>query len=80
MNGADAVIFTAGIGENNALVRKLVTENMEFFGIKCDPAKNKSNTRVEMDISIEDSPVRILVIPTNEEMEIALEVKRVLNL
>lgn len=80
MNGVDAVIFTAGIGENNALVRKLVTENMEFFGIKCDPAKNKSNTRVEMDISIEDSPVRILVIPTNEEMEIALEVKRVLNL
>ncbi|MFO7612438.1 MAG: acetate kinase [Clostridia bacterium] len=79
MNGIDAIIFTAGIGENNSLVRKIVTDNMEFFGIKCDSEKNKSDMGVEMDISTEDSPVRILVIPTNEEMEIALEVKRVLN-
>jgi len=80
MNGADAVIFTAGIGENNNLVRKLVTDNMEFLGIECDPAKNISDTGREMDISTDDSKVRVLVIPTNEEMEIALEVKRVLNL
>ena len=80
MNGADAVIFTAGIGENNNLVRKLVTDDMDFLGMKCDPSKNISDTGREMDISTEDSKVRILVIPTNEEMEIALEVKKILNL
>ncbi|HPQ47541.1 MAG TPA: acetate kinase [Clostridia bacterium] len=79
MNGADAIIFTAGIGENNNLVRKLVTDNMDYAGIKCDPVKNISDTGREMDISTDDSPVRILVIPTNEEMEIALEVKKVLS-
>jgi len=78
MNGADAIIFTAGIGENNNLVRKLVTDDMDYAGIKCDPKKNISDTGREMDISTDDSKVRILVIPTNEEMEIALEVKRVL--
>ena len=78
MNGADAIIFTAGIGENNNLVRKLVTDNMDYLGIKCDCSKNISDTGREMDISTDDSRVRILVIPTNEEMEIALEVKRVL--
>lgn len=80
MNGADAVIFTAGIGENNNLVRKLVTDDMDFLGLKCDPSKNISDTGREMDISTDDSKVRILVIPTDEEMEIALEVKRILNL
>jgi acetate kinase len=78
MNGVDAIIFTAGIGENNNLVRKLVTDNMDYAGIKCDPAKNISDTGKEMDISTDDSPVKILVIPTNEEMEIALEVRKVL--
>jgi len=80
MNGADAIIFTAGIGENNNLVRKLVTDDMDFLGVKCDPLKNISDTGREMDISVDDSKVRVLVIPTNEEMEIALEVTRILNL
>lgn len=80
MNGADAIIFTAGIGENNNLVRELVTDNMDFLGIECDKDKNISDTGREMDISTDDSKVRVLVIPTNEEMEIALEVKRILNL
>ncbi|MCD6323125.1 MAG: acetate kinase [Clostridiales bacterium] len=80
MNGADAVIFTAGIGENNNLVRKLVTDDMDFLGVKCDPAKNISDTGREMDISMDDSKVRVLVIPTNEEMEIALEVTKILDL
>lgn len=79
MNGADAVIFTAGIGENNNLVRRLVTDEMDFLGIKCDPLKNISDTGREMDISVDGSKVRVLVIPTNEEMEIALEVKRILQ-
>lgn len=79
MNGADAIIFTAGIGENNDMVRRLVTENMDYFGIAVDPAKNKPNTGTEMDISSKDAKIRTLVIPTNEEMEIALEVKRILS-
>ncbi len=80
MNGADAVIFTAGIGENNNLGRKLVTDDTDFLGVKCDPEKNISDTGREMDISADDSKVRILVIPTNEEIEIALEVTRILDL
>lgn len=79
MNGADAIIFTAGIGENNNLVRRLVTNDLDFLGVKTDPAKNISDTGEEMDISAEDSRVKVLVIPTNEELEIALEVKRILN-
>lgn len=78
MNGVDAIIFTAGIGENNSFIRKLVTDNMDYLGIKSDSSKNISDTGREMDISSDDSRARILVIPTNEEMEIALEVKKVL--
>ncbi len=79
MNGADAIIFTAGIGENNDMVRRLVTEKMDFFGIEVDDEKNMPNTGREMDISTDEATIRTLVIPTNEEMEIALEVKRILR-
>jgi acetate kinase len=72
MNGADAVVFTAGIGENNPLVRDLSTREMDFFGIRIDPEKNKVRGR-EMDISTPDAKVRTLVIPTNEELAIARE-------
>lgn len=72
MNGADAVVFTAGIGENNPLVRDLSTKDMEFFGIGIDPEKNKVRG-IEMDISTPEAKVRTLVIPTNEELAIARE-------
>jgi len=72
MNGVDAVIFTAGIGENNPVARKMITDNMEFFGIKIDPEKNTVRGK-EMDISAPDAKVRTLVIPTNEELAIARE-------
>ncbi|MGB9813458.1 MAG: acetate/propionate family kinase [Thermovenabulum sp.] len=70
MNGLDAVVFTGGIGENSILVRKMICENMDFFGIKID--ENKNNVRgKEADISTEDAKVRVLIIPTNEELMIA---------
>jgi len=70
MNGLDAVVFTGGIGENSILVRKMICDNMDFFGIKID--ENKNNVRgKEIDISSEDAKVRVLIIPTNEELMIA---------
>jgi acetate kinase len=72
INGIDAVIFTAGIGENNSIVRKGVLSNMEYLGIKIDWEKNEVRGK-EMDISTPDAKVRTLVIPTNEELAIARE-------
>lgn len=70
MNGVDAIVFTAGVGENDAGIRKLVCENMEGLGIYFDLSKN--NVRgVERILSTEDSPVKVLLIPTNEELMIA---------
>ena len=69
MNGLDAVVFTAGIGENNANARARIVENMEFFGIELDHAKN--NVRGETVISADSSRVKVLVIPTDEELAIA---------
>jgi acetate kinase len=72
MNGLDAVVFTAGIGENNPLVRGIIMEDLDFLGLRVDPGKNNVRGR-EMDISAEDAKVRTLVIPTNEELAIARE-------
>ncbi len=78
MNGVDAIVFTAGIGENNPTIRKMVLENMDFFGVKIDLEKNKLRGQ-EMDISTSDATVRTLVIPTNEELAIARETLRLLK-
>lgn len=69
MNGVDAVIFTAGIGENDAYARSLILSDMEWLGIKLDPDRNQ--TREEAFISTDDSRVKALVVPTNEELAIA---------
>ena len=69
MNGVDAIVFTAGIGENNAALRQRVMEGFEFLGAKLDLEKNK--TREEAVISTDDSKVKICVIPTDEEAVIA---------
>lgn len=71
LNGLDAIIFTAGVGENDTLSRRLTCLNMEFLGINLDEAKNESGARGIFEINTSDSPVKILVIPTNEELEIA---------
>jgi acetate kinase len=66
----DAIVFTAGIGENNAYVREQAIEGLEFMGIKIDKKKNKA-VDGEADVSASDSRVSVLVIPTNEELLIA---------
>jgi acetate kinase len=78
MNGADAIIFTAGLGENSDLVREAVCKDMEFFGIKIDPEKNKVRGKLT-DISAEGSRVKVLIVPTNEELMIARDTKRLIG-
>ncbi len=78
MNGVDAIVFTAGIGENNSTIRTQILDNMDFLGIKIDPDKNKIRGR-EIDISTPDATVRTFVIPTNEELAIARETMRLLK-
>ena len=70
----DAIIFTAGIGENSALIRELCLSGLENFGIRID---NKRNIEHWKEISTEDSVVRVFVIPTDEELKIARETKRI---
>lgn len=76
LNGADAVVFTAGIGENSASIRKRILSDLEGLGIKIDDEKNKIRGQ-EIDISTPDSKVRVLVIPTNEELTIARDTKEI---
>ena len=74
MNGVDAIIFTAGIGENSSYIRKLVCTDMEYFGLELDEAKNEVRSKEIRTISTPNSKTKIMVIPTNEEMEIANQV------
>ena len=77
MNGLDAVVFTAGIGENQHNVRELVCENMEYLGIKIDKDKNKNFERgVPFDITAEGARVATWIIPTDEEYMIAIDTQR----
>lgn len=71
LNGLDAIVFTAGIGENSELIRELVCKNMDYIGIEIDHDKNKIRSKDIRNIKSENSKVNILVIPTNEELEIA---------
>jgi acetate kinase len=70
MNGADVIVFTAGLGENSSTMRKAICSDMEALGIKLDDAKNSVRGK-EAVISADDSKVKILLIPTNEELMIA---------
>lgn len=71
LNGADALIFTAGIGENSSLLREMVCLEMDALGIVIDLKKNLQQKSTTLEIQHKDSKVKILVIPTNEELEIA---------
>lgn len=79
LNGADAIVFTAGIGENRAELRAAICANLGNLGIKIDAEKNNSTHATEAIISAADSPVKIFVIPTNEELVVAREAKRFLE-
>jgi len=71
MNGADVLIFTAGIAENNAELRAAVCENLDFCGLQLDPVANAATHATEAVISTPDSKIEVRVIPTNEEIIIA---------
>lgn len=73
LGGADAIVFTAGVGENDAATRRETVVGLESFGIVMDDAANATHARDARIISAPDSPVKILVIPTNEELQIARE-------
>lgn len=77
MGGVDAVVFTAGVGENDDVTRKEIVSGLEFMGIKIDDKKN--STRGTVDISADDATVKTLVIPTDEEMMIAIDTKRLVE-
>lgn len=78
LNGLDAIIFTAGIGENSSYMRKLVCTDMEYFGLELDDAKNEMRSKEIREINTSNSKTKILVIPTNEEIEIANQVYELL--
>lgn len=79
LNGADALVFTAGIGENRAELRAAICANLDQLGIVLDTEKNNSTRAAEAEISAPNSRVKILVIPTNEELVVAREAKRFLE-
>ncbi|MHB2018765.1 MAG: acetate/propionate family kinase [Candidatus Xenobia bacterium] len=78
LGGADAVVFTAGMGENAPLIRSLSLEGLECLGIQVDPTLNHA-LQGEGDVSAPDSKVRVLVIPTREELMLARAVVRLLS-
>lgn len=75
LGGVDAVVFTGGIGEHSPRIRRLVMENMEFCGAKFDNEKNQSYESGIGYLNSDDSKVKIIVLPTNEELSIARETK-----
>ena len=79
MGGVDAIVFTAGIGENSASTRAgIINEQMDWFGIRLDADKN--DTREEAEISAEDSRVKLFTIPTDEELMIVRDTVRLGNI
>ncbi|MDD2427811.1 MAG: acetate kinase [Eubacteriales bacterium] len=79
LNGLEALVFTAGIGENDPKMRQSVCDRLAFLGVKLDPEANKVRGK-EMKISTEDSAVEVFVIPTNEELSIARQTVEMLDL
>ncbi|WP_280531856.1 acetate/propionate family kinase [Enterococcus xiangfangensis] len=77
LNGLDTLVFTAGVGEHSATVRKMVCNSLTYLGITIDESKNKENA---LSIETVDSKVKVLVIPTDEEVIIARDVMRIARL
>ena len=78
MNGVDAIAFAGGLGENNAIMREEVANMLTWLGVEIDVEKNKCRG-VERDLSTENAKVRMLLVPTNEELVIARDAKRLLH-
>ena len=78
MNGIDVIAFTAGIGENQINIRKMICENLEWLGVKIDLEKNNCRGE-EVEISTPDSKIKVLIVPTNEELVIARDTKQIVE-
>jgi len=78
MDGVDAIVFTAGIGENSDVIREMICSNLSYLGVEIDPELNGQRGR-ELDITTEEAKTRILVIPTNEELMIARDTKEIIE-
>lgn len=76
MGGIDVLVFTAGIGENSARAREGICSGLEFMGVKLDLEKNQIRGK-ERIISTDDSRVKVLVVPTDEELVIARDTKKI---
>lgn len=70
LNGADGLIFTAGVGENSAVIRDMICRGLEFAGVYLDAEANRNGAGERL-ISTEHSPMKVMVIPTNEEIVMA---------
>ena len=79
MGGLDAIVFTAGIGENDDIARNAVCEGLEFLGVEIDPAKNKGVRGQLKELSKDGSKVKVFLIPTDEEMAIARDTKELVD-
>jgi acetate kinase len=79
MNGVDAIIFTAGVGENSSLLRKMVCTDVDYLGFALDDTKNEQRSASLREINAATSKVKILVVPTNEEFEIAQQTFELLS-
>lgn len=79
LNGLDVLVFTGGVGENMPILRELVCEDMDFFGIKLDSKANDQFTSDILELHSDSSKVKVLKIPTNEELMIAMETQKLLS-
>ncbi len=79
MGGLDVIVFTGGIGENSSMVREHALSELDFLGIQLDDKLNRAGEKGEREISIKESRVKIFVIPTNEELVIALDTMRIIS-
>ena len=79
LNGLNAIVFTAGIGENSSYMRNLICTDMDYFGIEIDTGKNELRSKELREINSEKSIVKVLVVPTDEEYEIANQVYQLLK-
>lgn len=79
LQGADAIVFTAGVGENNPVIRSLAVESFDWLGVRIDAARNSSDSRAARLISADESSIPVLVVPTNEELEIARQALEVVS-
>jgi acetate kinase len=79
MNGIDILVFTGGIGENSDFVREEVCKNMEFMGLEFDTDGNKSARGIEKTISKPNSKIKVIIVPTNEELVIAEDTKSIVE-